>query len=146
MSWFDVLMTVRTKEPGELLKEADWKNPDNWAPKYSDVANKYSNFVLNDFISGFKTGKTYTITPEYVNNSALPSYFNFNECMVENGAWVIDSSKQVRFTTTASGGIRTESATFTVEDGYYYVFRTNQNGANLNTFLNRIKSIIITEE
>ena len=140
MSWFDILMSTALQKRSNLLKEEDWRNISNWASKYSDIEKKRGNFVLYDFISGFSVGKTYEVTPSYYSTDELPLNFYFIDNTLEDNAWIQNSS--IYFTTSA---IRNSSITFTVEEGHYYLLWTNQRDTDLQTFINRIKSITITE-
>lgn len=140
MSWFDILMSTALRKRGNLLKEEYWRQIGNWAAKYSDIAQKRGNFVLNDFISGFSVGKTYEITPSYYDTNNLPQTFYFLDNSLENNEWVRHSSTY--FTTTV---IRNDTITFTVEEGHYYLLWTNKRDADLQTFIDRIESITVTE-
>ena len=145
MTWFDFLMTCSQNDDVESSKEFDWHNVDNWTPRYNEAgaSNRWS-LVLNEHIQGFQVGKSYKINIELVDENDVPSYFYFIERDVVDGTW--QQVSRTMFTQSQSAGILTKEANFTVEnEDRYYVLWTNRPKAEFPGWLDKIKSITITE-
>lgn len=145
MTWFDFLMMCSRNDNVELLKESDWRNVNNWAPRYDEAgASNRWNFILNEHIVGFQVGKSYKINIELVDETDIPLYFYFIERDVVDEAW--KQISRTTFTQAKSNGLLKKEANFTVEnENRYYILWTNRPKAEFAGWLDKIKSVVITE-